>query len=262
MTPWHTGPLCALDFETTGVDVEESRIVTACIARIDGTGQAPTVGRTWLVNPGVEIPASAAGIHGVTTARARAEGVEPVGALAEIVDMLARALETGAPIVGFNIRRYDLPLLMWECRRHGLPTLEQALGRPIGPVIDARVLDKQVSRRSGKRKLVNCCEFWNVGLDAASAHDASADAWGAAGVAVRIAQKNAAIGRMSADELHDAQAGWARAQDADFARWLRGKAMRARTSDEQLDSIRDAEHLEATAGEWPLIVSPRQESLS
>lgn len=51
----YDGPMTALDFESTGVDIETARVVTACTAIVGGN-QPPLV-RRWLADPGVEIPA-------------------------------------------------------------------------------------------------------------------------------------------------------------------------------------------------------------
>ena len=47
------------DLETTGVDVDTSRIVSACIAVLDDTG-AVVARWDWLADPGIEIPAGTA----------------------------------------------------------------------------------------------------------------------------------------------------------------------------------------------------------
>ena len=64
MTGWQKVVWMAFDTETTGVDVERDRIVTACV----GVGD-PKLGtwhpKKWLINPGIEIPAEA------TAARSR-----------------------------------------------------------------------------------------------------------------------------------------------------------------------------------------------
>jgi DNA polymerase-3 subunit epsilon len=78
--------LAAFDTESTGVNTESDRIVTACIAHIDGTGSGAPVVREWLVDPGIEIPEGAVKVHGITTERARAEGMSPAPAVAEIAD--------------------------------------------------------------------------------------------------------------------------------------------------------------------------------
>lgn len=66
---WHDvlvrGPLAAFDTETTGVDVETDRIVSAAVVVQDAPGARPRVSR-WLVNPGVPVPEGATAVHGLT----------------------------------------------------------------------------------------------------------------------------------------------------------------------------------------------------
>lgn len=243
---WYLGTLCGLDFETTGVDVEEDRIVTACVARIDGSGKTRPAAAKWLVNPGIPIPKGASDIHGITTEHAREHGQEPGFAVTEIVEMLLRALEKGVPIVGYNIA-YDLTLLDRDCRRHAQPTLSDILGSALSPVIDAMVLDKHVDTyRKGSRKLVDVARLYNVALD--DAHEASADAWAAAGVACRIGAKYPAVGRLSLAELHELQVKAKREQAASYARYLRGKG--------ELDKA------DAITSDWPVVPYERQERVA
>ena len=49
MTTWYEGPLAAFDTETTGVDVETDRIVSAAVVVQDAPGSRPRMTR-WLVN--------------------------------------------------------------------------------------------------------------------------------------------------------------------------------------------------------------------
>src|SRR5688572_30321416 len=64
--------LAVFDLETTGIDVDTCRIVTAHVGVI-GAGGEVVARREWLVDPGVEIPTAASLIHGVSTERARVE---------------------------------------------------------------------------------------------------------------------------------------------------------------------------------------------
>lgn len=249
MTGWHEGPLIAFDLETTGVDVETARIVTACVALIDGSGRRPPQAAKWLVNPGVEIPEQAAAIHGVTTERARAEGGDPSVAVQEIGALLADHVEAGAPIVAFNAC-YDLTVHDRECRRYGVPTLTDVCedDQLYLYVVDPFVIDKAVDRyRKGKRTLSAACEHYEVRID--GAHDASFDALAAARVAWRIAQRYPRIAAMSLAELHAFQVEAKREQDASFAAYLRKQAARAKDADEQLELHQRAD---AIRGDWPL----------
>ncbi|MFF3094213.1 exonuclease domain-containing protein [Streptomyces cyaneofuscatus] len=227
---WHTGRLAGFDLETTSPDPLTARIVTACIVQVGG--QQPTVAANWLTDvDGEEIPAGAAAVHGISTEKARAEGVPLKEAVAEILAGLTQVILAGVPIVAMNAR-YDVTLLDREAQRFGLDPL------PAGPVIDPFVIDKQVDRyRSGKRTLTALCEHYDVRLDAA--HSADADAVAACRVAWRQATRYPQLAAMTLDELHTAQVGWAAEQAASLQEHFRKKDPAA-----------------VVEGAWPLI--PRQ----
>jgi hypothetical protein len=69
MGGWHQGPMVSLDFESSGLDVENDRIITACIALIDGTGKRPVETIDTIINPAIPIPQAASNIHGWTLDR-------------------------------------------------------------------------------------------------------------------------------------------------------------------------------------------------
>ncbi|MFF5972262.1 3'-5' exonuclease [Streptomyces sp. NPDC012769] len=208
---WHLGRMCGFDLETTGVDVETDRIVTATVVQCGG-GQ-PTVPAGWLADPGVEIPEGAAQVHGITTEKARAEGKPAAEVVADILAALGQVIAAGIPIVAMNAR-FDLTMLDREAARYGLQPLQA------GPVVDPLVLDKQVDRhRRGKRTLTALCEHYQVELGAA--HTSDADAIAACRVAWRIGQTRPDIAAMPLDELHTAQVGWAAEQAASLQEYLR-----------------------------------------
>ncbi|MFE1348180.1 3'-5' exonuclease [Streptomyces sp. NPDC058757] len=208
---WHTGRLCGFDLETTGVDVEADRIVTATVVQCGG-GQ-PTIPANWLANPGVEIPEGAAAVHGITTKRARAEGKPAAEVVADVLAALGQVIASGIPVVAMNAR-YDLTLLDREAARYGLPPL------PAGPVIDPLVLDKAIDRyRRGKRTLTALCEHYEVPLGAA--HTSDADAIAACRVAWRLGTRHERLAAMTLAELHAAQVGWAAEQAASLQEYLR-----------------------------------------
>ncbi|WP_282698051.1 3'-5' exonuclease [Streptomyces sp. CC208A] len=211
---WHLGRLAGFDLETTGVDVETDRIVTATVVQCGG-GQ-PTVAANWLADPGVEIPEGAAQVHGITTERARAEGKPAAEVVGDVLAALGQVITSGVPIVAMNAR-YDITLLDREAARYGLPPL------PAGPVIDPLVIDKQVDRyRRGKRNLTALCEHYEVPLGAA--HTSDADAIAACRVAWRIGTLHERLAAMTLAELHAAQVGWAAEQAASLQDYLRKSA--------------------------------------
>jgi DNA polymerase-3 subunit epsilon len=246
---WYLGPLASFDLETTGVDVETDRIVTAAIVGISPPKSADpeheryrwlSVERYgWLSDvDGVEIPEGASGVHGVTTEHAQATGRPAARVVREIAIVLAEHISAGTPIVIMNAR-YDLTLLDRELARHSLPTLaEQAGAEPL--VIDPLVLDKAADRyRSGKRTLTDLSTFYGVQLD--GAHEAAADALAAAQVAVAIGRCYPSIGEMTLADLHNNQVAWARQQADSFRAYLQRRGRSA-------DDVR---------ADWPLVPRPQ-----
>jgi DNA polymerase-3 subunit epsilon len=213
---WAAGPYLAIDFETSGVNTETDRAVTAAVVDIR-PGEQPRT-RTWLINPGIDIPAGATAVHGITTEQARADGIHPSVALDQISLEIETALASGMPIVAMNAA-FDLTLLDRELLRYKLGGIAERLGGydALRPVLDPFVLDREVDKyRKGKRTLSSLCEHYKVALD--GAHDASADALGACRVLFRIAkQYPRSIGTADLNELHDKQIEWHAERQRDFA---------------------------------------------
>ncbi|MDR3068618.1 MAG: DNA polymerase III subunit epsilon [Cellulomonas sp.] len=205
-TGWWPGTVLGFDTETTGVDVAHDRIVTAALVRRDGDG---THVRTWLLDPGVEIPAAAVGIHGVSTDQARAQGTPPPVALAQIADVLVTALHDGIPVVAFNAR-FDLRLLDAELARHSLPTLPGRLGHPVRPVLDPLVLDRALDPdRPGPRTLGDLCAVHQV--TTGSLHSADVDVVATLDLLARLVARHPALAATDLDTLHDQQIAWSHA---------------------------------------------------
>lgn len=211
-TPWYE-TLGVFDLETTGIDPEVSRVVSAHVGVIDGTGES-IERRSWLADPGIEIPLQASAVHGITTERARAEGRPAAEVIAEIITELKLIVARGIPLTIFNAP-YDLTILDREARRHGIEPLPTP-----APTIDPLILDKAVDRwRKGKRTLEAAALVYGVILD--EAHDATADAVAAGRVAQAIGRRYEAELFESAHELHRAQITWAAEQAASFQAYMR-----------------------------------------
>jgi DNA polymerase-3 subunit epsilon len=223
--------LAGFDLETTGVDVETDRIVTACVVQCGG--KHPTQSQTWLANPGVDIPDAAAAVHGITTEQAQAEG-QPAGQVVEqVVAALVEAVFCGIPIVVMNAS-FDLTMLDREARRHRVMPLSDRVGDALH-VIDPFVIDKEVDRyRKGKRTLTDLCAHYEVPLK--GAHSADGDALAACRVAWRLGSRYPKLAELDLDALHKNQVEWRAAWAADFEAHLRSKG--------QANAVVD--------GSWPL----------
>ena len=149
-------PLAVIDLETTGPDVTTARIVDiAIITRFpDGT----LVEWSALVNPGMPIPPAATAVHGITDSMVA--DAPRFGAIAADVSSLL----AGCDIGGFNVIRFDRPLLRAELERASM-TL------PPCDVVDAFT----IFRANEPRDLTAAVSFY-LGRTHDAAHRALADA--------------------------------------------------------------------------------------
>lgn len=150
-------PLVFLDLETTGLSPSHDRIVELAIIKVTPGGDV--LERVRRFNPGMPIPAEATAVHGIRDEDVRHEA--PFGARAR---SLAELLD-GCDLAGFNVRRFDLPMLVAEFRRASVSFDPQ--GR--------RVIDIQaIFHREERRDLSAAARFY-LGREHAEAHSALGD---------------------------------------------------------------------------------------
>jgi len=99
-------PICFFDLETTGVNVSLDRIVEISILKVFPNGNKES--KTWLVNPGIPIPSEASNIHGITNDIVKNEPNF------KIIAPDIKAMIHNCDLAGFNVIKFDIPLLMEE----------------------------------------------------------------------------------------------------------------------------------------------------
>jgi DNA polymerase-3 subunit epsilon len=104
-------PLAFFDLETTGTDIVKDRIVEIAIVKLMPNGER--ISRCDLVNPEIAIPKETTQIHGISDA-----DVADKPTFKQLAKNLAKFLE-GCDLCGFNILKFDLPLLAEEFLRAG-----------------------------------------------------------------------------------------------------------------------------------------------
>ncbi|WP_109523716.1 MULTISPECIES: exonuclease domain-containing protein [Nocardia] len=192
---WSQMPLAAFDLETTGPDPRDARVVTAYIGVINGSAK---IEHHWLLDPGIEIPAGATAVHGISTEKARAEGLDYRTGMIQIQATLDTLWGQGRIVAAYN-GCYDLTVLAHEAARLQLDS------KPVGPMVDPFVLDRHVDpHRQGKRKLVDVATVYGVKMGAA--HTADADALAAARLAWVMARRFPEIGQLDVAQLMSLQA--------------------------------------------------------
>jgi len=150
-------PLAFFDLETTGLRVGEDRIIEMALIRLAPGGDVTE--RVRRFNPGIPIPAEASAVHGITDEDVRDE--PSFGAFAR---SLATLLEP-CDLAGFNVRRFDVPMLLAEFRRAGVPF----------DMKDRRIIDVQmIFHREEPRDLSAAARFY-LGRELEDAHSALAD---------------------------------------------------------------------------------------
>ena len=105
-------PIVFFDLEATGINVMRDRIVEICVIKIDTEGQRTVKKR--LINPGIPIPAEAIAIHGITN-----EDVQNEPSFKQVSKSFFEFLD-GCDLSGFNVLKFDIPMLTEEFKRCGL----------------------------------------------------------------------------------------------------------------------------------------------
>lgn len=151
-------PLAVLDLETTGTNPSQDRIVEISILRLSLNGSEELLGRR--VNPQVPIPAEATAVHGISDADVAGEPT-----FSELAVEIAAFLKD-CDIAGFNVIRFDLPMLGAEFQRVGVDFSRE--GRS---VVDAMTIFHQKEPRD----LAGASMFY-LGRDMVDAHSSESDA--------------------------------------------------------------------------------------
>lgn len=116
MTDKTTGVI-VIDTETTGVDVSRDQIIEITIQA--GTAEDAECW-TRRIKPSVAIPPAATAVHGISDA-----DVADCPPFQAFAGEISRRLGEAEVIIGYNMRRFDLPLVLAELERAGerLPDL-------------------------------------------------------------------------------------------------------------------------------------------
>lgn len=150
-------PLAILDIEATGISPRADRLIELAILRIDPDGAEQA--RTWLVNPTVPIPVETTAIHGITD-----DVVRACPTFAQVAEAI-KAFIGPSDLGGFNILRFDVPMLCEEFLRAGVAFDAES----------RRVLDAQrIFHLREPRDLTAALAFY-CGRPHTDAHGAEAD---------------------------------------------------------------------------------------
>ena len=105
-------PIVFFDLETTGLNYATDRIVEIALVKMLPGGRRDTWAQR--LNPGMPIPAESSAIHGITD-----EDVKDAQTFRQIAKELWAWMK-GCDLGGYNVVRFDLPLLVEEFLRAGV----------------------------------------------------------------------------------------------------------------------------------------------
>lgn len=176
-------PVIFFDLETTGTNVIRDRIVEISVVKVFPDGRREI--HTRLVNPEMPIPEGASAVHGITDADVAGQPVFSI-----IAANLLRYFDN-CDIGGYNIIRFDIPLLINEFNRAGMRF--DMTGRR---VVDAyNIFCKLFPRTLSDAYRLFC------GKELEDAHSAEADTLATLDVVLGQIDKHPEIGS-SVEELH------------------------------------------------------------
>lgn len=99
-------PVCFFDLETTGTNIAQDRIIEIAVIKLMPNGEE--LRKSTRINPTMPILPESTAIHGI-----RNEDVKDKPTFKEVAKEYARFFE-GADIAGFNVLKFDVPILVEE----------------------------------------------------------------------------------------------------------------------------------------------------
>jgi DNA polymerase III subunit epsilon len=102
-------PLCFFDLETTGINITQDRIIEIAVIKVMPNGEV--IKKSNVVNPTIPIAPESTAIHGISN-----EDVKDKPTFKEVAKEYARFFE-GTDLAGFNILKFDVPVLVEEFLR-------------------------------------------------------------------------------------------------------------------------------------------------
>lgn len=150
-------PLCFFDLEATGTNISRDRIVEIAVVKVMPSGEI--LRKSNVINPTIPIPAETTAIHGITN-----EQVADKPTFKEVAREYAKFME-GCDLAGFNILKFDVPLLVEEFLRADVEFDYQK----------KKIIDSQKIFHLMEKRTLSAALMFYCGKKIEKAHSAEAD---------------------------------------------------------------------------------------
>lgn len=150
-------PLAFFDIESTGANWKTDRIIDLAVIVLHPDGRREE--RVFRVNPGIPIPRAATAVHGIGD-----DDVKDAPLFAAAADGIEKVFE-GCDLAGYNLIRFDIPLLQEEFKR----------ANRTFPMQGRRVIDAQRIFHKREPRDLTAALFFYRGEVHEGAHGAAAD---------------------------------------------------------------------------------------
>ena len=150
-------PLAIFDLEATGISITQDRIVEISILKVQPNGDKDI--KTWKINPEMPIPPDSTRIHGITD-----EDVKDCPTFKMLAKEINKFFE-GCDLGGFNLIKFDVPMLVEEFLRVGLDF----------DVTNRKIVDSQRIFHMMEPRTLSAAYKFYCSLELENAHSAEAD---------------------------------------------------------------------------------------
>lgn len=150
-------PLVFFDLETTGINIATDRIIELTYLKIFPNNEE--VSKTMLINPTIPISPQAIAIHGI-----KDEDVKEAPTFNEVAKTLVNEFE-GCDFAGYNLNKFDIPLLAEEFLRAGVDF----------DFNKRKIIDVQVIFHKMEQRTLSAAYKFYCNKDLENAHSSEAD---------------------------------------------------------------------------------------
>ncbi len=218
--------LLGFDTETTGAIIGSDSICSATLVfRDPARGRNNDVIATWLVNPHKQINPKASEVNGFTNEFLQENGGDPTQEIELLGKAISLAQSKNIPLLAYNAP-FDVKMLNHDLQRWNLDSLQNRPKSTVNGgemlIVDPLVIDRAISKRTGKRTLTYTTQFYGV-EPIGNFHDATADTVAAVDLIKPISELHENVANLKLCEImtwqRDAYAKW----KLSFDSWLKSK---------------------------------------